>query len=112
MVHSPFTMGFRYVFFHACAVVAGASLLANLLPRESLLEKRPKLRKFYGFLVDYVAFFALNLRADLPSLDQEFLGFRRHIRHAYRNWRQDRLDKAQITITAASIEGIKVTRQE
>jgi hypothetical protein len=37
--------------------------------------------------------FALNWRERLPSLNRQFPGFRRMLRHAYNNWRQDRVDK-------------------
>ncbi len=72
-----------YTFFYlhrdvrtACCWVAAASLLANFLPRQSAFDRWPRVKITYGYLIDVVAFMALNFRACLPSLQQEFLGFR------------------------------------
>jgi hypothetical protein len=80
----------RHDFFRICAFVAINALLCNFLPPSLLLRCYPKTRYCYEVLVDLMAGFALNWRERLPSLDREFPGFRRMLRHAYRNWRQDR----------------------
>ncbi len=83
----------RHDFFRVCAFIAANSILANLLPRSSRLGRHRKVHNFYCLVIDLVAFFACNWRVNLPSLDQEFMGFRRTARHAYRNWQQSRLDR-------------------
>lgn len=87
-------LGFRWVYFRMCSVVFWAALIANFLPDSRYLTKSPRARNAYEFIVDYVALFALNFRANLPSLEREFMGFKRRVRHAYRNWRQRKVDKS------------------
>jgi hypothetical protein len=82
----------RHDFFRVCVFIAANALLCNFLPPSELLRSRPKSRYCYEILVDLMAGFALNWRERLPSLDREFPGFRRMMRHAYRNWRQNRVD--------------------
>ncbi len=108
---SPFLyFNLRYDFLWVCVFIVVNAVIGNLWPNSEHLKNWPKLRYFYEMLIDVNSAFALRWRAQMPSLDKEFLGFRREIKHAYRNWQQGRQDK--ITITAASLEDIKVTRQE
>jgi hypothetical protein len=100
--HAAFELGVRWVFFHVCFVIATSSLLANFLPDIRYFRNHPRFQLVYSFFVDYVALFALNFRTNLPSLDQEFMGFRRRLRHAYRNWRQRTADRAA---AAPSVKG-------
>ena len=83
-------MGFRYLVRSYCVVVACASLLANFLPPAKWLKRWPRTCHVYTFLVDVVAFVALNLRLCLPSLQQEFLGFRRSMGKRVRAMRSQR----------------------
>ena len=76
-----------------CVFVAANALLCNFLPPSALLQNHPRARYCYEMLVDLMAGFALNWRERLPSLDREFPGFRRMLRHAYRNWLQTKLDE-------------------
>lgn len=77
-----------------CVFIAANALLSNFMPPTVLLRRYPRLHWAYCLLVDLVATFGLNLRTSLPSLDMEFMGFRRAFRHAYRNWQQTKSDKA------------------
>ena len=90
--YSPFVAGLRWVFFHMCAWVFWSSVIANLLPPVKNFSRHPRWCWWYEFVIDLVAFFALNIRADLPSIEVEAMGFRRKIRHGYRNWQQRRID--------------------
>lgn len=94
--YSPFVLGLRWVYFHACELIAFCSLLANLLPHEKRFARFPRVHWWYVFLVDYIALFALNIRANLPCIELELFGFRRKIRHGYRNWRQRRMDRQHL----------------
>ena len=58
-----------------CEFIATAAIAANFLPRAAKFQRWPKLYSTYTWLVDVVALFACNWRANLPSLDEEFLGF-------------------------------------
>lgn len=78
-----------------CMFVSANALLCNFAPPAELLAERPRLRYAYEMLLDIMAGFALNWRERLPSLDREFPGFRRMMKHAYRNWRQDRSDELE-----------------
>lgn len=60
----------------ACMWIAGSALLANFMPNDKLFEAYPHVRRAYRFLIDVVAFVALNFRVCLPSLQAEFMGFR------------------------------------
>ena len=59
----------RHDLFRLCAFVASNALLANFLPNERRLRHWPRVCQAYTFLIDVVAFFALNWRKRLPSLD-------------------------------------------
>jgi len=83
----------QHDFRRVCVLIALNAALANVLPRHELLRRHPLLHAVYRLFVDCVAAFGLNIRVSLPSLDVEFLGCRRQIRHGYRNWRQDRIDR-------------------
>ncbi len=85
----------RHDLFRVCAFIAANSLLCNFLPKSTCLKRFPKLRYGYEILIDLIAGFALNWRIQLPSLDQEFIGFRRAAKHAIRNWKQNHMDKEQ-----------------
>lgn len=84
-----------------CVFIAFCSLLANFLPRLSWLDRSLKrwpsiqgpMHDFYLWLIDMVAFCALNWRVELPSMGFRWFGFARHAKHKYRNWKQDRLDR-------------------
>ena len=93
MPHSVAYLNLRHDLWRVCAFVAFNALLANFLPDSRLLRKHHRARYLYEVFVDLVAGFGLNWRTSLPSLDQEFMGFKRIFRHAYRNWRQDRIDE-------------------
>lgn len=77
-----------------CVFIAANSLLCNFMPPSELLSEQPKVRYCYEVLIDLIAGFGLNWREQLPSLNREFPGFRRMMRHAYRNWLQRKLDKS------------------
>lgn len=83
----------RQDFFHICAFISANALIANFLPDSNKLRNYPRIRYAYEVLVDVVAGFSLNWRTCLPSLDAEFIGFKRTARHIYRNWQQTRQDK-------------------
>lgn len=57
-------------------LVTGASLLANMLPREEVFCYYPPVQRFYGTMVKFIAGIALNWRYRQPSLDLSapFLG--------------------------------------
>lgn len=89
-----------------CCFIATASIIANCLPRLTWIDRMaarhiPKykgpIHDCYVWLVDMVAFCAVNLRIDLPSMDFQFFGFARDAKHAVRNWRQDRIDRRNHT---------------
>jgi hypothetical protein len=83
----------RHDFFHVCVFIAANAFLCNWMPPSILLKEHPRTRYAYEILVDLVAGFGLNWRERLPSLDREFPGFRKMLRHGYRNWLQVRMDE-------------------
>lgn len=83
----------RHGLFRLCVFVSCNALLANFLPSAEKLWRYPRAQRAYGVFVDLVAGFGLNWRAELPSLDREFFGFRRKVRHGLRNWKQNRIDR-------------------
>lgn len=89
---SVFT-GLRQDLDRVCEFIATCAWLCNWLPPSILLKNHPKKRYCYEVFVDLVAGFGLNWRERLPSLDREFPGFRRMLRHGYRNWLQVRMDE-------------------
>ncbi len=84
--HGPVYLGFRHVVRSVAVWVAFNSLLANFLPNEKRFLQWPRVCRCYVWLVDFVAFNALNFRACLPSLQQEFMGFRRSVRRKVHGW--------------------------
>jgi hypothetical protein len=75
------------------AFIGVNSILANFLPQTALLKDRNKrLYLAYCWLVDFIATCAGNWRTQLPSLDQEFMGMRRPMRHYVRNRLQEFFD--------------------
>lgn len=86
----------RHDFFRICSFIAINAFLCNFLPDSAKLARWPRIRFAYEVLVDLMAGFALNWRVRIPSLDQEFIGFRRTASHAYRNWQQSRMDRDTI----------------
>jgi hypothetical protein len=78
--------------FRICVFIATNALLCNFLPPSEMLADKPKLRYCYEVVIDLMAGFALNWRERLPSLNRQFPGFRRMLRHKYRNWQQTRFD--------------------
>lgn len=83
----------QHDFSLVCVFITTNAFLCNFLPPSELLRNYPKTRYCYEILIDLMAGFALNWREKLPSLDREFPGFRRMLRHAYRNWQQNRMDE-------------------
>ncbi len=78
-----------------CMWIAGASLLANFMPHDARLRSWPKLRQGYVFLIDVVAIIALNFRVCLPSLQQEFMGFRKRVKRRVHRWTAERDSEEQ-----------------
>ncbi len=105
-MHGPAYLDLRLDFYRVCEFVAINSLLANFLPSHGWVDRvcishapekmRHSLNFTYCLLVDIIAGFGLNWRTHLPSLDQEFIGFKRTVRHKYRNWRQAKTDEIHI----------------
>jgi hypothetical protein len=92
---SPLYRDVRYDFFRMCVFITANAFICNFLPPALLLRKYPKTRYCYEMLIDLIAGFGLNWRERLPSLDRKFPGFRGMLRHAYRNWWQEKFDKEQ-----------------
>jgi hypothetical protein len=92
VIHSAAYVDLRYDLFRVCAFVAANALLCNFLPPSVKLKKYPKTRYCYEVLIDLMAGFALNWRTQIPSLDGEFIGFKRVAVHTYRNWLQSKAD--------------------
>ena len=87
-----YTHGYTYFYLYRdfrtmCMWVACASFVANFLPNKKRLDAWPRSQHVYVWFIDFVAFVALNFRVCLPSLQQEFMGFRRR-------WRR-RVEKRQ-----------------
>jgi hypothetical protein len=82
----------RQDFFRVCVFIVGNAFVSNFWPPSELLSSRPRLQYFYEMLIDLNSGFALHWRERLPSLNREFPGFRRMLRHAYNNRLQTRLD--------------------
>ena len=80
-------------FYRVCAFIVANAFISNFWPPAELLSNHPRLQYWYETIIDLNAGFALNWRERLPSLNRQFPGFRRMLRHAYSNWRQDRVDK-------------------
>lgn len=91
--HQALMNDLKHDFFRICVFVATNALLCNFLPPAVLLRGRPRLRYWYEVLIDLMAGFALNWREQLPSLDRQFPGFRRMLRHSYRNWKESKARK-------------------
>lgn len=86
-------MNLWHDFRDVCVFISVNSVIANFLPKTSTLKNGPHwLYLSYCYLVDLIAAFAMNWRTQLPSLDAEFLGFRRMTRHYVRNRMQDFAD--------------------
>lgn len=83
----------RQDIFHICAFITINAFVANFLPDANKLRNYPRIRYAYEVLVDVIAGFSLNWRTSLPSLDAEFIGFKRTAKHIFRNWQQTRIDK-------------------
>jgi hypothetical protein len=90
--YSPLIMGYRWVWFHFCELVTLCAIGINFMPRESRFDGRPLLLATYRFVVHYIAFFACNWRARLPSLDLEFMGFKKALPRWHIVREEDRLD--------------------
>lgn len=83
--------------------IAICSFIANFLPKTTWVDAQMKkspwpalcgpVHDFYLWLIDMVAFCALNWRVELPAMDFQWLGFARNMKHAVRNWKQDRIDR-------------------
>jgi hypothetical protein len=67
----------RHDFHVLTEVVFWAALVANIMPATVIFRRWRWALAVYCWLVDFVAFLALNWRTRLPSNDLEFLGFRR-----------------------------------
>ena len=93
MFHGQTYLNIRHDFRNVCEFVFWCALIVNFLPEADRFRKLGR-APFYTYLyfVDLLALFALNWRAQLPSLDSEFMGFRRTARHYIRNKRQDFAD--------------------
>jgi hypothetical protein len=66
----------RAVLFRLASIIAVCSGIANILPNERILAKRPLAQSVYEVAIFIIATLSLNWRARLPSLHAEFLGFR------------------------------------
>lgn len=95
MVHSALYLDYRHDLFRVCVFIAVNALLANFLPRAARFRKHRTFQCFYIVVIDLVAAFGLNWRAELPSLNQEFMGFKRRVGYGYRNWRGRRRETRQ-----------------
>lgn len=61
----------------AGAVVGCVSAIANFLPPASKYNDYPRFKKFYEtFVVNTIAWIALSIRAQYPSVGIEMLGFK------------------------------------
>ena len=89
IVHGPTYMGWRQAIRGVCVWVTGASLLANLLPHDERFQRWPRAHKAYSIAIDLVAFVACNFRVCLPSLQQEFMGFRRTMGRRVHAWTEE-----------------------
>jgi hypothetical protein len=79
-------------FSRLCIFIAANAFISNFWPPSEMLSNNPRLQYWYETLIDLNAGFALNWRERLPSLNRQFPGFRRMLRHKYRNWQQTRFD--------------------
>jgi len=86
----------RHDLFRVTAFIAGCAFIKNFLPSSRMFSSIPRLCWWYELFVDVVSLFALSWRAQSPSLEMEFLGFKRTTRHAIRNWKQGRLDRVYL----------------
>jgi hypothetical protein len=96
MSHSQTYLYLRSDLRTLCLWIAGSAVLANFLPPAALFRRHRRFCALYVHFVDVVALVGANWRARLPSLEREFWGFRRRVRHGIRNWRQDRTDAAEL----------------
>jgi hypothetical protein len=62
-------MTFEEGFHRVTVVIAAASFVANILPKSSVFEPYPRIKRAYETFINFVAGTALNLRFRLPSLD-------------------------------------------
>ena len=69
-------MYLRHDFFRVCAWVAFWSLANNFVPPSEPLSRYPRIHAAYGIFILFVAFNALSWRSRIPSLDEEWMGFK------------------------------------
>jgi len=74
---SPVARDLLHDFRRFCEFTTLFAILANFLPKAERLDRWPRLCGIYIVFVDLVAGFGMNWRYQLPSLDLEFLGFKR-----------------------------------
>jgi hypothetical protein len=84
---SPFATGIWNIIKFVLINAGICSLICNILPKAKRTDGA------YHFFIDVMSFCAFNWRACLPSLDLHFLGFKRHVRHGIRNFRQRLADR-------------------
>jgi hypothetical protein len=97
-VHQAEYVFIRHVLFRVCVVVAICAAQANILPRNRLTGWRFEAYEAY---IALVAAMSLNWRAELPSLNGEFFGFRRRLRHFRRGRAQAKLDREHLAARQA-----------
>lgn len=93
--HGPTFVALIRDFKNLCVVITCAAAINNLLPRSGWVAKFISRKHIwiYNMIVDVVAIAGLNWRIRVPSWDREFLGFRKRMRHTYRNFTQDVVDR-------------------
>lgn len=64
----------RHDLFRICVLIAFCAYSKNFLPRNRF--KNARLRQAYQILIDLLAGFGGGWRADSPSLQQEWMGFK------------------------------------
>ena len=79
--HASYLFFLRHDLRSTCVFIAFCALIANFLPKKKHLDGYPRLQFCYCIFIDIVAGFGLNWRYRLPSLDLQFLGFKRPERH-------------------------------
>jgi hypothetical protein len=65
------------VLIYACGYVTGASVLCNVLPKDTVFDAYPRVKTAYGTVVLILASSAFNLRKFTPAANLKipFLGF-------------------------------------
>jgi hypothetical protein len=80
IAHGAMYLDLRGDLFRLSVLIAGCALVKNFLPQTEKYQNRPRVHSTYCFIVALISFCGLSWRCRQPSLDLEFMGFKRRRR--------------------------------